>query len=360
MNYNSNAGSRTSFGRKVKRVSDVNAMGYTPYDTNAQPQTPYTPMASPTEGIPQYPQPDYMAPAYINQGIDMTPVAAMNAAVPFTPNMQYMPNVDNNQRTPSLGAFKQPFVQDFAVQYGQQLANVGTTMLQKEVGKYVPVGKLKYYFAVDTKYVLSKVMLLLFPFTHSDWSIKYEQDCPIQPRFEINAPDLYIPMMAYITYILVAGLLLGTQHRFTVEQIGILSSSALAWCILELCVYLGTLYITKIQTSLRTLDLLAYSGYKFVGLIFSISVTLIASKTGYYICLVYTSFALAFFLIRSLKVQVLTATGPQQNNFYVDASPKSDHKRRVYFLLFVAFTQPILSWWLSYHLIGDIKVDKEL
>lgn len=26
-------------------------------------------------------------------------------------------------------------------------------------------------------------------------------------------------------------------------------------------------------------------------------------------------------------------------------------KRRVYFLLFVAVTQPLLSWWLTYHLV---------
>jgi len=48
-----------------------------------------------------------------------------------------------------------------------------------------------------------------------DWSIKYEADSqPVQPRYEINAPDLYIPVMAYVTYVLVAGLVLGTQERY--------------------------------------------------------------------------------------------------------------------------------------------------
>lgn len=47
-----------------------------------------------------------------------------------------------------------------------------------------------------------------------DWSVKYEQDGPVQPRFEINAPDLYIPTMAYVTYVLVAGLVLGMQDRY--------------------------------------------------------------------------------------------------------------------------------------------------
>lgn len=39
-------------------------------------------------------------------------------------------------------------------------------MMKKEIEKYVPVNRLKYYFAVDTKYVVSKLGLLLFPFTH--------------------------------------------------------------------------------------------------------------------------------------------------------------------------------------------------
>lgn len=33
------------------------------------------------------------------------------------------------------------------------------------------------------------------------------------PRFDVNAPDLYIPAMGFITYVLVAGLALGTQNR---------------------------------------------------------------------------------------------------------------------------------------------------
>lgn len=42
-----------------------------------------------------------------------------------------------------------------------------------------------------------------------DWSLKYDQDNPVQPRFDVNAPDLYIPTMAYITYVVLAGLVLG-------------------------------------------------------------------------------------------------------------------------------------------------------
>lgn len=61
-------------------------------------------------------------------------------------------------------------------------------------------------------------------------------------------------------------------------------------------------YLIQVETSLRTLDLLAYSGYKFVAIIFSIMVSTVAGSLGYYSCLIYSCMALAFFLLRSLKV----------------------------------------------------------
>lgn len=47
-----------------------------------------------------------------------------------------------------------------------QLAGAGKTLIKNEVERYVPITKLKYYFAVDTNYVIQKLMLLFFPFTH--------------------------------------------------------------------------------------------------------------------------------------------------------------------------------------------------
>lgn len=71
--------------------------------------------------------------------------------------------------------------------------------------------------------------------------MRYQQDTPVAPRFVVNAPNLYIPgmflappchlsppvppslvtcvmcwpppVMAFVTYILVASLALGTQNR---------------------------------------------------------------------------------------------------------------------------------------------------
>lgn len=159
--------------------------------------------------------------------------------------------------------------------------------------------------------------------------------------------------MAYVTYVLVAGLVLGMQQRFTPEQIGILASSALAWGLVELALYSCSLYIANIKTTLRTFDLLAFSGYKFVGIICSILLSLVGGKTAYYCCLVYVNLALAFFLVRTLKAQVLVESNTQPGGYYGGPVPTSGNKRRLYFLLFVAAVQPVLAWWLSFHLISN-------
>lgn len=134
-------------------------------------------------------------------------------------------------------AMMNPMMANMAMQYGQDIVGKGQEELKKNLDKYVSIGQLKYYFAVDNSYVGKKLgknsshicsfsllyyvfysALLLFPFTHSDWSIKYSQDEPVQPKFDLNAPDLYIPCMAYVTYILVVGYVLGIRQAFSPGQ----------------------------------------------------------------------------------------------------------------------------------------------
>jgi hypothetical protein len=233
----------------------------------------------------------------------------------FQNNFQFAPSVSNPQQAqfdmtyqqqqqqqpgigqPSFAMFQQPIVQDMALQYGQKLADQGKELVHKEFEKYVSVSKLKYYFAVDNRYVLNKLRLIFFPFAQRDWSLKFDQDQPVQPRYDINAPDLYIPTMGYITYIVLAGFMLGMQERFSPEQLGIQASSALAYNIFELIVYTITLYVTNIQTNLRTLDLVAFSGYKYASIVAILCFSMLLSNGGYWIGLLYCGATLAFFLV---------------------------------------------------------------
>ncbi|KAG7297708.1 hypothetical protein JYU34_018425 [Plutella xylostella] len=372
MNFNASRNVGSSGGlRKAKRVSDVAAMG----------------APSPTPGFSPGPAPAYSAgpagaPPPYSEGIPLDHSQGYGQGAPagdfgFVPGFPQSP-----MAAAQIGSMlQQPVVQDMAFQYGNQLAQQGKEAVKRELDRYVPVSRLRYYFAVDTRYVLKKLLLIIFPFTHKEWMVKYDQDSPVQPRYDLNAPDLYLPCMGYVTYVLLAGFMLGVQHRFSPEQIGMQASSALAYIIFEMILYLVTLYITNTSTSLKTLDLLAYSGYKYTTMIGSLIAGLFVGKTGYYCALVYTSLALSYFLVKTLRVQVLAGSVPAQpaepapyggyGAGYGSPNPYADQwrppggggggtKRRVYFLLFVALTQPLLSWWLTYHLVPSAAASLEL
>ena len=79
---------------------------------------------------------------------------------------------------------------------------------------------------------------------------------------------MYLFLHCYLyRYVLTAGLILGTRNQFTPEKLGIEATSAMAWTVFEVIVQLLTLYIANISTNLRTLDLIAYSSYKYVGFV---------------------------------------------------------------------------------------------
>lgn len=82
---------------------------------------------------------------------------------------------------------------------------------------------------------------------------------------DLNAPDLYIPVMAFITYVLVAGFVFGLQKRFSPEKLGILTTNALFYLCFENVIIFITKYILNISQSLNVWHSLSYSSYKFVG-----------------------------------------------------------------------------------------------
>jgi hypothetical protein len=300
-------------GKKIKRVSDVNAMGGAAAATPApQPQFDQMQAQAPYLQQPQQfnnmQSPNYYTPNTTPNNFAPSPspnnMNYNNAYIPQPQQQQQPYNPSQQQNAPQFNPnqmgfnmFQQPMVQDMALEYGQKLADQGKEMVNKELGKYVSVTKLKYYFAVDNKYVMNKLRLLFFPFVHNDWSLKFDQENAVQPRYDLNAPDLYIPVMGYITYIVIAGFILGLQERFSPEQLGIQASSALAYNIFELIIYTITLYVTNIQTSLRTLDLVAFSGYKYASIVAILCSSILFSTTGYWIALIYCGSTLAFFLV---------------------------------------------------------------
>ncbi|VBB32330.1 unnamed protein product [Acanthocheilonema viteae] len=208
------------------------------------------------------------------------------------------------------------FMSDPMLNAARQIGGQFAVQQKEKLTKYLSAFHLKYYFAVDNTYVGKKLGLILFPFLHRDWTVKYDSsDSPVLPRSDINAPDLYIPLMAYITYILISGFVLGTQRRFTPEQLGIITTNALAYLIFENLIII----ITRMNVCLL--------------------VFVLGGKSLYYWVLAYMSFAVVFFLLRTVKTFLMDV-----QNTYNEYGGK---KRKIYLMLFIAFTQPFLMWWLT-------------
>ncbi|CAF1504474.1 unnamed protein product [Adineta ricciae] len=208
------------------------------------------------------------------------------------------------------------------------------------------VSSIRYYFAVDQAYVRKKLILILFPFRSRKWSLDYSADEPVPPRVDANAPDYYIPLMSAMTYVLIASVVLGTQKKFTPEQLGTHASSVLIWNMIEIGLLSLIFYICNIHSKLGLLDLIAYCGYKYVGMIVVLSSYLITqSFLAYYCSLLYISISISFFLINCLRLQILPDTSGSQ------AYNVNRNRRRVYLLLLVTFSQPVFIWYLTRHLI---------
>ncbi|XP_062407865.1 protein YIF1B isoform X1 [Sardina pilchardus] len=235
---------------------------------------------------------------------------------------------------------------NLAMAYGSSLASQGKEMVDKNLDRFIPISKLKYYFAVDTIYVGKKLGLLVFPYMHENWEVSYQQDTPVAPRFDINAPDLYIPVMGFITYVLVAGLALGTQNRFTPEILGMQASSALVWLIIEVLATLLSLYLVTVNTDLTTIDLVAFSGYKYVGMIVGVVAGLLFGRTGYYLTLLWCCVSIFVFMIRTLRLKILSEAAAE--GVLVRGAK---NQLRMYLTMSIAAAQPIFMYWLTFHLV---------
>lgn len=109
--------------------------------------------------------------------------------------------------------------------------------------------------------------------------------------------------MAFVTYILLSTLLAGLRGAFHPELLGLTATTAFVVVIFEILGLKLGCYLLSISNDSQLLDLVAYSGYKFVGVIVTLVVAEIFNRgegTGGWIgwtIFLYTFFANAFFLV---------------------------------------------------------------
>ncbi|KAI9179161.1 Protein transport protein yif1 [Blastocladiella emersonii ATCC 22665] len=288
----------------------------------------------------------------------------------------------SQQPQPQVGqAFAQafaPYVNDPAAQIGLQLGSkamdAGQAYVNQNLGRFVNVPHLKFYFNVSNSYVLNKLRLVMFPFRQGHWhrmvrrpdgmdpNVQYQQQQMMMqqlqqqgqgvgvvpqitefrpPREDLMSPDLYIPVMAFVTYVLLIGVEMGTRNKFHPSELGMTSSTAFFLVLAEvLLVKLGC-YLFSVQTQAPMLDLLSYAGYKFVGIILTTLAALVLPAWGFWAALVYTSLATGFFSMRSMKYIVIPEAAVTTTTTHIP-----QRRRRLNFLLAVVGLQIFAAWLL--------------
>ncbi|KIY48353.1 YIF1-domain-containing protein, partial [Fistulina hepatica ATCC 64428] len=225
-------------------------------------------------------------PAYI-------PEPPSTPGSPATGYQRYSSSPQPNQNQPQTSQYFWPGVgmaglgvNDATAQIGMQLGHsavaAGQEYMQKNFGSLIPrTISVKHHFNVSNSYVLHKLQVVLFPWIHKPWGrrkastgAERQYNNPYQqpqnflpPRQDINSPDLYIPTMAIITYVLVNGLQQGLQGGFKPQVLGELFSMSLFVIFCDLCFIKLGCFLLSIPSSdsLTMVDLIAYAGYKFVG-----------------------------------------------------------------------------------------------
>jgi len=134
------------------------------------------------------------------------------------------------------------------------------------------------------------------------------------PVHDDCAPDLYLPIMSGITYVLLSALLYGTAGQFNPEVIPGITTSCLLMQTLEvLCMRLG-FYL--LQVPVPMLDLFSYTGYKYVGLCLNMVVGLVVGhfgmgSRGYYVAFFWTASCMAYFMLKTMANNIPERTSAQ-------------------------------------------------
>ena len=181
-------------------------------------------------------------------------------------------------------------------------------------------------------------------------------DLPIADQ---NAPDLYVPFMSLITYVLLCALLYGNAGKFNPEVIPDVTTKCFVTQVLEVvCVRIGLYLLSQQQQApyqqqqrppsmkvVPWLDLLSFSGYKYLGLSFNMFLGLMAKHFSlgarvYYITFLWTASSASYFMYRTMQSSV------SDGNAYGSNSTKGTTNQQILVVVFAA-SQVATMWFVS-------------
>lgn len=257
------------------------------------------------------------------------------------------------------------------------VVDTGRQYVEGTLARIINLRALRRYFAVSTDYVANKLKLILLPYTHrGSWQRSVLQtptgDEYPPPRADINAPDLYIPVMGFVTYIVLCAVVAGLAGGFRPEMLGLVATKALVFVALDAAVLRLGFYLLS-NTAPALLDCVALCGYVFVGVALNELAQMLGGRWLLYPTLLFTCAGTAVFLMRTVRVALLADPAPvapgdyaAANQYAAAAAPVGyadpmysgldagadstlrEQKRRRYFLLLLCFVQLAVMYFLAF------------
>ncbi|XVF32031.1 hypothetical protein REPUB_Repub17cG0046700 [Reevesia pubescens] len=220
--------------------------------------------------------------------------------------------------------------------YGGKLFGSGSDYVQSNISKYF--SDPQYYFQVNDHYIRNKLKIILLPFLHrGHWTRITE---PVggklsykPPLNDINAPDLYIPFMAFATYLVLAGISLGLSGKFSPEALNWqFVKGMVGWFFQVMLLKISLVSLGGGEAPL--LDMIAYAGYSFTGMCVAMVARITLSYSCYFI-LLWICLCMGTFLVKTMKRTLFAEIRSY------------DSSKHHYLLLSIAVAQFPLIFWLS-------------
>jgi len=216
-------------------------------------------------------------------------------------------NINLSQQTPSKSDdFQDEMIKNKLAENGitEDTLKFGINMGKQIVKNtkfvdYFSLEGLKPYFDVDNKYVLYKFRYLFIPFLKEKQINSSEE---IQNKYNIEYFDLYLPLMSFITYVLVVSFISAIKNPevFNPQTLGKILSKDFSLYIMN-AMALKLLMFIFLKNSLSFMDICSLVGYKFIHMIiFKILSNFIESKSINYIIFFILAAQISFFLKKCL------------------------------------------------------------
>eukprot|EP00930_Biecheleria_cincta_P044053 TRINITY_DN30222_c0_g1_i1.p1 TRINITY_DN30222_c0_g1~~TRINITY_DN30222_c0_g1_i1.p1 ORF type:complete len:338 (+),score=67.88 TRINITY_DN30222_c0_g1_i1:144-1157(+) len=182
---------------------------------------------------------------------------------------------------------------------------------------------VRRYFNVNHGYVLRKMAWQLVPLSNSkkktgelgdekDWTARVFEGLEV----EIEEPDMYIPTMGFVTYVLLCGLVCGLRDKFTPEFLSATITYALVALILETTAVKAALFMSGAAHA-PIVDVAGILAYKFfylsLHIMFGVLVGHGGKPTGFIFSLVALLLAVSAGVALWQALRRLARLQPQQS-----------------------------------------------